>query len=94
MAKVIILMGSKSDLEIMNKAESFLNDNGIETEKHVASAHRNPERVHTIIQTSENTTDVFICGAGMAAHLGGVVASLTIKPVITVVLFIIVNYIF
>jgi len=84
MGKVVILMGSKSDMDIMKKAENFLNEHAIETELHVASAHRTPEKVHKIIKEAENTTDVFIAGAGMAAHLGGVIASLTIKPVITV----------
>ena len=82
MGKVAILMGSKSDLEIMTKAQVFLSEYGVESDIHVASAHRNPDKVHAIV--NDDSYDVFIAGAGMAAHLPGVVASLTIKPVIGV----------
>ena len=84
MAKVTLIMGSKSDLEIMKEAESLLNENGIETEMHVASAHRNPKKVHAIAEQIEKSSDVVIAGAGMAAHLPGVMASLVTKPVIGV----------
>ena len=84
MAKVTILMGSKSDMDVMKKASDFLTENGIEVDMHVASAHRNPDRVHNICKDVEENSDVVITGAGMAAHLGGVVASLTTKPVIAV----------
>jgi 5-(carboxyamino)imidazole ribonucleotide mutase len=82
MGKVAILMGSKSDLEIMTKAQVFLTEHGVDSDVHVASAHRNPDKVHAIV--NDPAYDVFIAGAGMAAHLPGVVASITIKPVIGV----------
>ena len=84
MPKIAIIMGSKSDLDIMNKAHDFLTEQDIESEVIVASAHRNPEKVHKIAQDVEKNCDVVIAGAGMAAHLAGVMASLTIKPVIGV----------
>jgi 5-(carboxyamino)imidazole ribonucleotide mutase len=84
MAKVIIIMGSKSDLDIMKKAEDFLNEQGIENKTYVASAHRNPDKVKDIAKEIEETADIVIAGAGMAAHLPGVVASLVTKPVIGV----------
>ena len=84
MSKVMILMGSKSDMDIMKKAEAFLTEVGVESVIHVASAHRNPERVHALAQEVEQEYDVVIAGAGMAAHLAGVMASLVTKPVIGV----------
>lgn len=85
MPKVTILMGSQSDMDIMKKAADLLEENNISVDMHVASAHRNPARVHSICKDIEELdTDVVIAGAGMAAHLGGVVASLVTKPVITV----------
>ena len=84
MAKVIIIMGSKSDLEIMNKGADFLKEHGIECEVHVASAHRTPDKVHEIAKKVEAECDAVIAGAGMAAHLPGVMASLVTKPVIGV----------
>ena len=85
MPKVTILMGSQSDMDIMKKAADLLEENNISVDMHVASAHRNPARVHAICKDIEELdTDVVIAGAGMAAHLGGVVASLVTKPVITV----------
>jgi 5-(carboxyamino)imidazole ribonucleotide mutase len=82
MGKVAILMGSQSDLEIMTQAQVFLSKYGVDSDLHVASAHRQPDKVHRIVK--DPSYDVFIAGAGMAAHLPGVVASLTIKPVIGV----------
>ena len=84
MAKVAIMMGSKSDLDIMKKAEEFLVSYGVEVSVFVASAHRNPQRVHDIAQDIEASYDVVIAGAGLAAHLPGVMASLVTKPVIGV----------
>jgi len=84
MSKVLIIMGSKSDMDIMKKADDFLSDMGIETRIEVASAHRNPERVHSIAKEVEESFDVVIAGAGMAAHLAGVMAALVTKPVIGV----------
>ena len=82
MTKVAIIMGSKSDMEIMKKAGDFLTDNQIENDIHVASAHRTPDKVHEIVNNPDY--DIFIAAAGMAAHLPGVVASITEKPVIGV----------
>jgi 5-(carboxyamino)imidazole ribonucleotide mutase len=77
-------MGSASDKEIMQKASDFLCDQGIENETFIASAHRNPEKVHKIAENIEQNFDIVIAGAGMAAHLPGVLAGLVTKPVIGV----------
>jgi len=75
-------MGSKSDLEIMKKAGEVLASMGIDYDINILSAHRTP---HETIEFVENSTsDVFIAGAGGAAHLPGVVAGITTKPVIGV----------
>lgn len=80
---VSILMGSKSDFEIVNHCAKTLEKFGVPYEMIVSSAHRTPERTHKYIQKAEKKgAKVFICAAGMAAHLGGVVASLTTKPVL------------
>ena len=78
-------MGSDSDAEVMGQASAALDEFKVPYEFTVASAHRSPERTKTIITDAEkNGAAVFIAGAGMAAHLPGVVASLTTKPVIGV----------
>src|SRR4051794_23025389 len=78
-------MGSDSDAEVMSQAAAALDEVGVPYEFTVASAHRSPERTHTLVTEAEkNGAVVFIAGAGMAAHLPGVVASLTTKPVIGV----------
>ncbi|MBI60045.1 5-(carboxyamino)imidazole ribonucleotide mutase [bacterium] len=84
MANVMIMMGSNSDMDIMKKAQELLTSYDINSEIIVASAHRNPQRVHEIAQEVEENYDVVIAGAGMAAHLAGVMASLVTKPVIGV----------
>ena len=84
MGKVMIMMGSKSDMDIMQKAADFLTSQDIESRIEVASAHRNPDKVHQLAQEINANYDVVIAGAGMAAHLAGVLASLTVKPVIGV----------
>jgi len=82
---VLIIMGSDSDAETMSHAAAALDESGIAYEFTVASAHRSPERAKTIITEAEaNGCAVFIAGAGMAAHLPGVVASFTTRPVIGV----------
>ena len=82
---VSILMGSKSDYEIMIEAVKILEKFQIPYEVIITSAHRTPERTHTYVQKAEEKgAKVFICGAGMAAHLAGVVASITTRPVIGV----------
>ena len=82
---VLVLMGSPSDWEIMRHTVAELDALGIPSRAHVASAHRTPERVRTLVRDAEaDGVRVFVCGAGMAAHLAGVVASLTVRPVIGV----------
>jgi phosphoribosylaminoimidazole carboxylase PurE protein len=82
---VMILMGSDSDAEIMRAAGDALNEFGLKWEMTVASAHRSPARVMRLINEShERGVKVFIIGAGAAAHLAGVVAAHTTRPVIGV----------
>ncbi len=82
-AKVAILMGSDSDLEVMAEAAKILEEFSVEYDMTVASAHRSPSRVHKYVSEAQgNGVKVFIAGAGGAAHLAGVVASLTTLPVI------------
>ena len=83
--KVLILMGSKSDLPIMEKTTAVLDSYGVASKTLIRSAHRTPEAtVQTVKDAEAAGCQVFICAAGMAAHLAGVVASKTIKPVIGV----------
>lgn len=85
MKKVAIVMGSDSDWPILKPATDLLKDFGIECEVVVASAHRTPARVHDFVTSApEKGIGVFISAAGAAAHLGGVIASLTTLPVIGV----------
>src|SRR6266481_4545882 len=82
---VCIIMGSDSDAPVMSQAADALDELGIAYTFAVASAHRSPERTKTIVTEAERDgASVFIAGAGMAAHLPGVVASFTTKPVIGV----------
>ncbi len=82
---VLILMGSTSDEEIMEPAASTLKSFGVPFRVTVASAHRSPERVRRLVEEAERDgCKIFIAGAGWAAHLAGVVASMTVKPVIGV----------
>lgn len=80
--KVAIIMGSDSDWNVMKKAVEVLKNFSVEYEVTVASAHRTPEKVHNFVKSCG--ADIFIAAAGMAAHLAGVVASFTTKPVIGV----------
>ena len=83
--RVGILMGSKSDESKMVKAKETLEEFGIEHEWRVLSARRNPNQVVELVSTARETGFVaFICGAGMAAHLAGVVAAHTTLPVVGV----------
>ena len=82
---VAILMGSDSDLEVMREGAQVLKDFSIPYEMKVLSAHRSPEDVHRFVkQAKSRGFRVFICGAGGAAHLAGVVAAQTTLPVIGV----------
>ena len=78
-----ILVGSKSDLPVMEKCTARLEDLGIEYEIEVRSAHRSPEAVAEYVTSApQRGIKVFICAAGMAAHLAGAVAARTNLPVI------------
>ena len=79
---VAIIMGSDSDWSVMKSAVDTLKSFGVEVQVTVASAHRTPQKVHDFVTNSD--AQIFIAAAGMAAHLAGVVASLTTKPVIGV----------
>lgn len=84
-AKVSIIMGSTSDLPIMEKAAKILNDFKIPFEINALSAHRTPEEVEKFAQGAKDRgIEVIIAGAGMAAHLPGVIAAMTTLPVIGV----------
>lgn len=83
--RVAILMGSDSDLEVMNEGAQILKDFSVGYEIKVLSAHRNPDDVIRFVkQAKSKGVEVFICGAGGAAHLAGTVAAHTILPVIGV----------
>lgn len=82
MAKVFIIMGSKSDFSIAQKAITVLNKYGVGYDIAVASAHRTPSRVEELVTGSD--ADVFISIAGLSAALPGVIASFTTRPVIGV----------
>lgn len=82
---VAILMGSDSDLPTMEPALEVLKNFGIRTEVKVASAHRTPKVTQDyVIDADQRGCGVFICAAGMAAHLAGAVAANTLRPVIGV----------
>ena len=81
--KVAILMGSKSDLEIMKKASAVLDDFNVPYEMKVISAHRTPELMFEFGKNAKkNGYDVIIAGAGGAAHVPGMLAAITPVPVI------------
>lgn len=83
--KVAIIMGSNSDYPTMKKAEEILNDFNIDFKSQVVSAHRTPEKMFEFAQEAyDNGYRVIIAGAGGAAHLPGMVASLTCLPVVGV----------
>ncbi len=83
--KVAVILGSKSDLERMKPAEEVFKDFGVEFELKILSAHRAPNLVKEYVLNLESRGfEVVIAAAGMAAHLPGVVASLTPLPVIGV----------
>lgn len=82
---VLILIGSESDLPVMEKAGEVFKDMGVPYEIDISSAHRLPEKTVEYAKTArERGIEVIIAGAGMAAHLAGVVASHTTLPVIGV----------
>ena len=85
MAKVGIIMGSKSDLPIMQEAIDILKELGVENDAEIVSAHRTPEKMMEYGKKAhKNGYSVIIAGAGGAAHLPGMIASITPLPVIGV----------
>lgn len=83
--KVLIIAGSQSDLKVMKKTAEVLAEFNIPHKIEVSSAHRNPEKTKKLAQNAERKgVKVIIAGAGMAAHLPGVIASYTNLPVIGV----------
>ena len=85
MPKVGIVMGSDSDLEVMGKARDILDRFGIESEMRVISAHREPDVFYEYAKTAQSRgLKIIIAGAGMAAHLPGMLAALFPLPVIGV----------
>ncbi len=82
---VSIIIGSKSDYEVMSECAKILDKFGVLYELIISSAHRSPQRTKNYIKEAEQKgARVFIAAAGMAAHLAGAVAASTIKPVIGV----------
>jgi len=83
--KAAILFGSKSDAQIMKKAADVFKEFGVSYTAHAISAHRSPELLaETLLSLEADGTEVIIAGAGLAAHLPGVIASQTLLPVIGV----------
>ncbi|MGC8736962.1 MAG: phosphoribosylamine--glycine ligase [Dissulfurimicrobium sp.] len=84
-ARVAVVMGSKSDMEVMHKASEILEEFGVSCETMVLSAHRSPELAAGYAKgAAERGIEVIIAGAGMAAHLAGAMAAHTVLPVIGV----------
>lgn len=85
MAWVAILMGSESDWPVMQSTTQVLKDLSIDFEVRVSSAHRTPAQTQAYVADAQTRgCDVFVCAAGMAAHLAGAVSAHTVKPVIGV----------
>jgi 5-(carboxyamino)imidazole ribonucleotide mutase len=85
MPQVALLIGSPSDRETMAPCAEVLESLGISYRFTVTSAHRTPERTESLVRTlEEEGCQVFICAAGLAAHLAGAVAARTVKPVLGV----------
>jgi 5-(carboxyamino)imidazole ribonucleotide mutase len=83
--KAAIIFGSQSDTGVMKKAAGVLREFGVDYSAHILSAHRVPELLEQTLQALEaGGTEVIIAGAGLAAHLPGVIASRTLIPVIGV----------
>ena len=83
--EVVVVMGSASDWKYLKAAVSLLDELGVGARVHVSSAHRTPQRTIDLIKQAETEgCRAFICAAGMAAHLAGVVAAHTLRPVLGV----------
>ncbi|NLM01454.1 MAG: 5-(carboxyamino)imidazole ribonucleotide mutase [Treponema sp.] len=81
--KVAIFFGSKSDTDTMKKAAEILKDFGVDYSAYILSAHRSGDLLkETIVKIENDGAEVIIAGAGLAAHLPGVIASMTVLPVI------------
>jgi 5-(carboxyamino)imidazole ribonucleotide mutase len=84
-ALVSILMGSKTDLDVLASARELLDSFGVAHETRVLSAHRTPDALFAYVEdAAKRGVEVFIAGAGGAAHLPGVVAAKTLRPVLGV----------
>ncbi len=82
---VAVLMGSDSDLPVMQSCLDTLSKLGVPFEVKITSAHRTPHRTHEYVKKAEEQgCAAFVCAAGLAAHLAGTVAGLTVKPIIGV----------
>lgn len=80
---VAVLMGSKSDLPVLEKTLEVLDRLGVPHEAKITSAHRTPDATHRYVRDAESRgCAVFVAAAGLAAHLAGTVAGLTLRPVI------------
>ena len=85
MSQVAIIMGSKSDFDIMKDAIDILESFGIETDYDIVSAHRTPKRMYDYaLKAEKNNIGVIIAGAGGSAHLPGMISALTSLPVLGV----------
>ena len=85
MGFVSIIIGSKSDYDVMSECVKTLEKFGVKHELIISSAHRSPERTKDYVKSAEaKGAEVFIAAAGMAAHLAGAIAAITTKPVIGV----------
>jgi len=83
--RVLVLLGSESDLPVIAKMKPLLERFGLSYRVEIASAHRQPAKLSRVVKRADNSgTEVFVAVAGMAAHLPGVVAAMTAKPVIGV----------
>jgi len=84
MKKVAVIMGSKSDMPVMENCTKVLEEFGVPYDVKVLSAHRTIDEVLAFCEKAEDEYDVIIAAAGYAAHLGGVIAAKTVLPVIGV----------
>jgi 5-(carboxyamino)imidazole ribonucleotide mutase len=83
--KVLIVMGSDTDLSVMEEAKKILTEFGVKSRLAIASAHRTPQKVVSLAKDAEKEgVQVIIAGAGYAAHLAGAIAAQTTLPVIGV----------
>lgn len=88
MTKVLILLGSDSDLPATQAGIEVFKNMGVSFSLRIASAHRTPDVVHDLVKKfDQEGGQVIICVAGKSAHLAGVVAALTLKPVLAVPIF-------